>query len=653
MRGTIVLCVLLTLGLSGSAATGNKPALIPLPQELTWQDKVLQLPAHTEIAVKNEELLATADILKGYLEKQGLSAAITAGEHRGADITLELASLTSRASSEEAYWLEVSEGGIHIKANHDSGAFYAIQTLKQLIENNVAPTCEILDWPAFPWRGYLVDVGRNFQSMELLKEQIDVMASYKLNVFHFHFTEDIAWRLESRRYPQLTAADNMIRNPGKYYTQDDMHELFAYCAERNIMLLPEIDMPGHSAAFTRAMGVDMQSEQGMVYVKNILEEFCDTYDFEYIHIGGDEVEITNEHFLPEMVAYLESRGKRTLGWDPGGNLPQNTIRQLWMGGEEQIMDTTSSQYIDSKHLYVNHMDPIETVPTLFYRKIGGQTAAHQTLLGGILCSWPDRAVSDEQDVLWQNAIYPGLLTFSERSWRGGGESGWRANVGKTSDEHLIAAFTEYENRLIDHKHLYFTDKPFPYIRQSAATWRFYGPYSNSGKLSSSFLPEEPTFVPNTHEPSFEAIGATLILRHWWSEVVEGLLENPMENTTWYASTTLWSEEAGLKPFWIGFDNFSRSYASDTPQQGTWDDRSSKLWVNGTVVAPPNWLHAGRKGNLEHPMVDEGYSFREPTMIYLNKGWNEVLVKVPVGTFRGKDWQNPVKWMFTFTPLEVD
>ncbi|WP_312135140.1 hypothetical protein [Sphingobacterium sp.] len=96
---------------------------------------------------------------------------------------------------------------------------------------------------------------------------------------------------------------------------------------------------------------------------------------------------------------------------------------------------------------------------------------------------------------------------------------------------------------------------------------------------------------------------------------------------------------------------SRSYASDTPQEGTWDDLYSRLWVNGKVIPPPAWAHSGRKGNLESPLADEGYSYREPTEISLKVGWNTVLIKLPIGNFNGKDWQNPTKWMFTFIPYQ--
>ena len=640
-------CLLLSLNVHGMLrpSEADRPALIPLPQQLTWQTGTFPLADCKTIVIGDSTLRSEAVLLRQTL---GVDATITTHAGNMPSIVLELSTVEALQNPEEAYSLVISTNRVNIKANTNKGVFYAIQTLRQLIQQGTVPACEVTDWPAFAWRGYMVDVGRNFQSMELLKQQIDVMAAYKLNIFHFHFTEDIAWRLASKRYPQLTAPDNMLRNPGKHYTQEDLHELIAYCRQRHITLLPEIDMPGHSAAFTRAMGTDMQSDTGMVYVKNILEEFCDAFDLPYIHIGGDEVKITNERFLPEMVAYLESRGRETIGWDPGGNLPHHTIRQLWMEGPTPIPDTSTMRFIDSKHLYLNHMDPLETVTTLFHRQIGASPTGNANLLGGINCSWPDRAVANESDVLFQNAIYPGIVTFGERSWRGGGVPGWVSNIGAPETE-AAAAFSAFEKRLLSHKERYFTDKPFPYVEQSGLRWKLYGPYQNDGDLAMSFPPEIADFDSENTQPTYEAIGATLILRHWWADVIPGLIKFPQEHTTWYATTRIWSDEGGKAPFWIGFDNFSRSYASDSPLPGTWDNRGSEVWVNGIVIPPPNWKQGGMKGHLEKPLLDEGYSFRAPTVITLKKGWNTVLVKLPVGTFKGKDWQKPVKWMFTFTP----
>jgi hypothetical protein len=259
--------------------------------------------------------------------------------------------------------------------------------------------------------------------MNLLKQQIDVMAAYKLNVFHFHATEDIAWRIAIKQYPQLTSPEFMLRNKGMYYSEDEIKELIAYCKERHITFVPEIDMPGHSAAFKRAMGVDMQSDSGIVILKNILKEFCTTYDVDYIHIGADEVKITNKNFVSEITNYIESFGKKVIGWQPGGNFTNSTIRQLWMDDNAHLSNQQNLQFIDSRHLYLNHMDPLEAVTTIFNRKIADKEKGDAHTLGGTICMWHDRAVNKDEDILKMNPVYPAMLAFAERSWRGGGHAG--------------------------------------------------------------------------------------------------------------------------------------------------------------------------------------------------------------------------------------
>ncbi|ULT27079.1 hypothetical protein KUH03_10040 [Sphingobacterium sp. E70] len=131
----------------------------------------------------------------------------------------------------------------------------------------------------------------------------------------------------------------------------------------------------------------------------------------------------------------------------------------------------------------------------------------------------------------------------------------------------------------------------------------------------------------------------------------GAIDRPLKNTTIYAVSKIWSDQPGYKNFWIGFNDLSRSYASDSPHLGTWDNRMSKLWVNGSEVLPSHWQHAGQKGDLEIPLFDEGYSYRIPSQVKLRQGWNTIVVKLPVGELKGTDWQNPLKWMFTCLPID--
>jgi hypothetical protein len=626
-------------------STQAQPSLIPLPQSVQWTNESFRLNQYKTIIINDKSLKKSAADLQQITGNK--SPVILNSKSKFPFIELKLAEVKSHYLSEEAYQLNVSKNKIAITANTSHGIFNALQTLRQLIENKKSIAgCEITDWPAFQWRGYMVDVGRNYQSMQLLKHQIDMMSHYKLNVFHFHPTEDIAWRIAIKKYPQLTDANNMIRDKGKFYSEEDIKELIQYCRDRFITFVPEIDMPGHSAAFTRAFGFDMQSEKGFAIIKEIVSDFCDTYDLPYFHIGADEVKFTNEKFIPEITDLIHHYGKQTIGWYPGGNYDDATIRQMWESGG---MDNPRSRYIDSRSLYLNHMDPEESVVSIFERQLCDTTHGDENKLGGEICLWNDRRAATENDLLRMNPAYPSILAFAERSWRGGGFSGVVVDIG--TDSQRVNAFKEFENRLINHKHLYFENLPFPYVRQSDLHWELFGPFKNEGNLKKSFWPEEKNISLNDSVAVLKVSGATIYLRHWWYPVHTSWLKNPKENTTWYAYTKIYRAKEGYGNMWIGFNDLSRSTATDDPKEGTWNNRQSEIWLNGNIIAPPHWKHAGAKGNSEVPLTDEGYSYRTPTKVNFKKGWNTILVKLPVKTFKGKDWQNPVKWMFTAVPVK--
>jgi hypothetical protein len=125
---------------------------------------------------------------------------------------------------------------------------------------------------------------------------------------------------------------------------------------------------------------------------------------------------------------------------------------------------------------------------------------------------------------------------------------------------------------------------------------------------------------------------------------------PKENTTVYGSTRIWSDAEEEREAWIGFENLSRSYASSSPPPDAWDYKGGAVWVNGEAVPAPKWMRAGQKGHPEIPLIDEGYEYRAPSKVRLRKGWNTVLVKAPVASFRARGSQDPVKWMFSFSLL---
>ncbi len=620
------------------------PSLLPLPVSLKWTADLFPLSLTRKIYIQDKGLHSEAEYLQRKLGEKGLFTVINDTDEEYS-IELRISKQKSMVN-EEGYQVHVSNDKILVEANTPHGIFNGIQTIIQLARDGVyMDGCTITDWPAFSWRGYMIDVGRNFMSVAGLKQQIDAMALYKLNVFHFHATEDIAWRLAISRYPQLTAPENMLRDKGLYYSKEEIRELIRYCRDRHINFIPEIDMPGHSGAFKRAMHTDMQSDSGLLIVTDILKEICDSFDLSYVHIGADEVKITNPGFIPAISRFLQERGKKIIGWQPGGNFINNTIRQLWMDDAGKITGDGHLQYIDSRHLYLNHMDPLEAVTTIYNRRIGSRTGGDSFALGGTICVWHDRAVADERDIMRMNPVYPSMLAFSERSWRGGGQTPWISNVSDGE----VNEFSAFENRLMDQQQLFFTGKPFPYIRQSGMKWKLYGPYENKGILNTVFDPESKDM--NSTQPYKEVSGGTIVLRHWWAPLIKGAINEPEENTTWYAVTGIWSDEVVERNFWIGFNNLSRSPATDAPPVNAWDSKGSGVWVNGIPIPPPFWKRGGQKGNAEVPLSDEGYEYRDPVKIVMKKGWNTILLRCPVGTFRGKDWQNPVKWMFTCIPVD--
>ena len=257
--------------------------------------------------------------------------------------------VTDMAMSDEAYRLDISRKGVTITASSERGRFYARQTLAQIAEGSTdgtVPCMHIQDWPQYAYRGFMLDVSRHFFSVAEIKQLIDVMARYKMNVFHWHLTDDHGWRAEIRKWPRLTTVGSVrsdswdtdfrpdtLHSTGcnRYYTgqsgytgkpygpyfysREEMLDVVRYCAERHIDVLPEVDMPGHFKAamaaypqfsctpdathevWTASWGVNddvlnVGSQQAVDFAKDILDELCDIFPYPYIHIGGDECPVT-------------------------------------------------------------------------------------------------------------------------------------------------------------------------------------------------------------------------------------------------------------------------------------------------------------------------------------------------------------------------
>lgn len=335
--------------------------------------------------------------------------------------------------SEEQYYLYIEEDGIEISAATPAGYFYALQTLRQLLENNPdgkLPACSMLDYPRFEYRGILIDVSRHFRSMDFLKRQIDMMARLKMNRLHLHLTDAAGWRMEIDSYPRLTSyaawrtpatwkewwyGDRQYVEEGTegayggYYTKAELRELVAYAADRYITIIPEIEMPGHSdevlAAYPELRCSHMPERQGELCIgkeatfemmQAILDEVIEVFPSEYIHIGGDEaskenwklcedcqrrmreeglgsVEELQSYMIHRIEEYLNERGRQIIGWDEilqGGLAPNATVMS-WRGEEGGIAAAEAEHYvIMSPHGYC-YIDAPQDAPPTQPEAIGG------------------------------------------------------------------------------------------------------------------------------------------------------------------------------------------------------------------------------------------------------------------------------------------
>ncbi len=579
------------------------------------------------------------------------------GKYSAANLQIEerlVNEVKGAKTQEEAYHLTIAKDRILLEATTPEGLYWGRQTIEQLKytkkQKTYLPQCDITDWPAFRIRGFMHDAGRSFIPVEELEKEIHLLSRYKINTFHWHLTENQAWRLESKRYPQLTAAENMERDKGLFYTLDDARKVVECCKRHNMLLIPEIDMPGHSAAFERTFGCTMQSEQGIKILKDILDEVCMTFDVPYIHIGTDEVQFTNPDFVPQMVAYLHEKGKKVISWNPGWNYKPGEIdmTQLWSyRGKAQ----EGIPAIDCRFHYANHFDDYADLVALYNSRIYNKEEGSDDLAGCILAFWNDRYVDNIPQLLAENNFYPYMLTLAERAWRGGGNcyfDGKGTLLWDDEPEQLVA-FTEFENRMLQQKNGWLAGEPFPYVCQTKMHWRITDAFPNGGDLQKSFPPEEvedTVFVYDGETYHTRMVtGNSIYLRHVWGTLVPGFFAQPQENHTAYATSWIYSPKERKTGLRLEFQNYSRSESDLPPQQGTWDYKGSRAWLNGEEIMPPVWINEHQTRSNEIPLRNENCVARSPIEITLHKGWNKLMLKLPVGKFSTPETRL-VKWMFT-------
>jgi len=391
----------------------------------------------------------------------------------------------------EGYRLTITPTGVRIMAADAAGAFWAKQTLGQLqtVQDGrpTLPCVEIKDWPAFAWRGFLLDVSRHFFTVDEVKRVLDVMAAHKLNVFHWHLTDGSGWRVQIDRYPELTGKgatrgsqvkrthrftrDVTDSGNGKYgpyfYTKEQIREVIAYAAERQIRVMPEIEIPGHSDAAIRAypklscMGYGCElcigNDDTIKFYENVLDEVCELFPDKFVHIGGDECNTENwakcpkcqtlkrqlglkdEHALQYWITrhfadYLARKGKRILGWDEiaQADLPKSAAVMKWRSigkadeaaarGHDIVLTSSSRAYVDYSQGLVgdNHEYP-SFAGHLTIRDIYGldpyagmPEAIRSHLLGGEGAAWTEVTAS-LKELEWKS--WPRMSVLAEVFWR--------------------------------------------------------------------------------------------------------------------------------------------------------------------------------------------------------------------------------------------
>lgn len=561
----------------------------------------------------------------------------------------------------EAYRLTIRDGRIQLQAVTRTGIIRAHQTLAQLAEggDGTVPACIITDWPAFKLRGFMHDVGRSFISFEELRHEIELYARFKVNVFHFHLTENQAWRFEVKAYPQLTSKASMTRFAGKFYTREQCLELDSVAAANGVIIIPEVDMPGHSEAFTRAMGHGMQTDEGVQELEVILGEVAEAFPHSpYIHIGADEQRITYPNFLQRMIARVHELGRLVVVWNPiaGVTITKELgvdMTQMWSTAGKKVAGVPN---IDCRYNYTNHFDVFADLAGIYRSNIYYAQRGNSELAGEISCPWNDRLLPAETDIIRQNNTWANTLASAERAWRGGGRQYIEVSGATLPNEgEELEEFRDWEERFLYHKRHSLRAESIPYVRQTNVHWRVTDPFPNGGSAAKVFPPEtegpqERYVYDGTTYQTKLLTGAGIYLRHTWGNTVPAHFANPQLNYTAYAWTYVWSPREQTVGALIEFQNYGRSEKDKAPEVGKWDRKGSRLWVNDAEVRGLTWRNAGKEITNEVALRNENFTARDPKQLKLHEGWNSVFLKLPYVTADGVRLN---KWLFTFVLVDLE
>ena len=446
-----------------------QPNLMPWPAKITMGDGSLAIDGYFGIALTGNPdprvLAAAGRFLHDLTRQTGIP--LSEGWRDPFDARLQIhcddsGEAIQKVGEDESYRLEVTQQRAVLNAPNPLGIVRGLATFSQLVEPGLngflVPALVIEDKPRFPWRGLHLDVSRHWMPLEVVKRNLDGMAAVKLNVFHWHLSDDQGFRIESKRFPKLQE----LGSDGHYYTQDQVREVIAYARDRGIRVVPEFDMPGHATSWfvgypqlasapgpyqiERKFGVfdpamDPSREATYQFLDEFIGEMTALFPDAFFHIGGDEVNgeqwkksahiqafmhdhrIRDNHdlqayFTKQVQRIVAKHGKRTEGWDEvlSAELPKDIVIQSWQG-QKPLAEAARNGYsgILSAGYYLDHMEPGSTVYLVdpLENETANLTSEEKSrVLGGEVCMWSEYVSPENVD----SRIWPRSAVIAERFW---------------------------------------------------------------------------------------------------------------------------------------------------------------------------------------------------------------------------------------------
>lgn len=466
-----------------SQAEKNEYQLIPWPKSVTSSSGKFVISSDFAVSITGNpnarifsyanRFLRRLDNRTGLFFKQGIISKSDISTNRQLTINC-LNEGKIDINQDESYTLEISEKSIHINAYTDLGAMHALETLLQLLTVDgtqfIFPSVKIEDNPRFTWRGLMIDTARHFQPIDVIKRNLDAMAALKLNVLHWHLTDDQGWRIEIKSLPQLTK----LASDGEFYTQEDIKQIVSYADNRGIMVIPEIDVPGHATAILTAIPeigsaynangeikkynlernagifnptLDPSNPKTYSYLELIFNEVCTLFPSKYFHIGGDENEgkdwdanpkiqafkkqhnLTTNHdlqtyFNMQLLKIIDKKGKKIIGWEEimTPYMSKEAIIHSWKGPNEgvptgqSLINAAKSGYktILSNGFYIDLMQSIKDHYSVevVNEKSNLSPEEKKRILGGEATMWSELVTPLTID----SRIWPRTIAIAERLW---------------------------------------------------------------------------------------------------------------------------------------------------------------------------------------------------------------------------------------------